>query len=86
MRDRGDGGARREVWLTGTESNLTGGSLRERRGAEGSARTFRGAKRRAPRSFAVKKQKTRVCNFSAEARNDGGQAGAKGDGDGQGRP
>ena len=47
---------------------------------------FVARKRRAPRSFAVKKQKTRVCNFSAEARNDGGQAGAKGDGDGQGRP
>ena len=82
MRDRGDGGARREVWLTGTESNLTGGSLRERRGAEGSARTFRGAKRRAPRSLPSKNQ---GLYFSAEARNDGGQAGAKGDGDGQGR-
>ena len=31
------------------------------------------------------RQKTRVCNFSAEARNDKA-AEQKGDGDGQGRP
>lgn len=39
-----------------------------------------------PALLPSKNKKTRVCNFSAEARNDGGQAGAKGDGDGQGRP